>query len=166
MKYKDDRRIGTGLDIHPLVKGEFLIVGGVKIPSRLKSHGHSDGDALIHSIVDSLLGALCLGDIGSNFPSDDKKWKNTEGKLFLSITFDRIKKNGWDIENIDSTVLLQTPKIIKFVPKIRHNLSKILAISVDKISVKATTTDYLGFIGEKRGWGAQTTVLLKNNNLT
>lgn len=164
MNISNQRRVGTGLDVHPLVKGKFLIVGGVKIPSQLTSEGHSDGDALIHAVVDALLGAAGLGDIGTYFSSNEAKWKNASGKLFLSHTALMIQREGWNIENIDSTVILQNPKLLNYVPKIRENLSQILSIPKNVISVKATTTDYLGFIGEEKGWAVQALALLKRTN--
>ena len=165
MNISNQRRVGTGLDVHPLVQGSFLIVGGIKIPCQLTSEGHSDGDALIHAVVDALLGAAGLGDIGTYFSSNESKWKGASGNLFLSHVALMIQHDGWSIENLDSTVLLQNPKLLNYVPKIRENLSQILSIPKNVISIKSTTTDYLGFIGKEKGWAAQASVLLiKTNN--
>ena len=148
-------RIGIGMDVHPLKEDNPLIVGGVVIPSPLGSQGHSDGDALIHAIVDALLGAAGLEDIGSYFPSTYDKWKNAHSAVFLKDCVQKIMNDGWKIENIDTIIILQNPKVLKFVPKIKTKLSQILHISENQISVKATTTDHLGFIGKEIGWASQ-----------
>lgn len=157
-------RIGIGMDVHPLNEDKPLIVGGVVIPSPLGSQGHSDGDALIHAIVDALLGALALGDIGSYFPSSDNKWKNVSSTLFLKDCVEKTIKAGWEIENIDTIVILQNPKISDFIPQIKVKLSQIIHISKNRISVKATTTDHLGFIGKEMGWATQAIALLKKSS--
>ena len=154
-------RIGIGMDVHPLNKDKPLIVGGVVIPSPFGSQGHSDGDALIHAIVDALLGALGLGDIGSYFPSNDNKWENVSSTLFLKDCVEKIINTGWEIENIDTVVILQNPKISDFIPQIKIKLSQTIHISKNQISVKATTTDHLGFIGKEMGWATQAIALLK-----
>ena len=154
-------RIGIGMDVHPLNKDKPLIVGGVVIPSPFGSQGHSDGDALIHAIVDALLGALGLGDIGSYFPSNDDKWENVSSTLFLKDCVEKIINTGWEIENIDTIVILQNPKISDFIPQIKIKLSQTIHISKNQISVKATTTDHLGFIGKEMGWATQAIALLK-----
>ena len=157
-------RIGIGMDVHPLNKDKPLVVGGVVIPSPFGSQGHSDGDALIHAIVDALLGALGLGDIGSYFPSSDNKWKNVSSTLFLKDCVEKIINAGWEIKNIDTIVILQNPKISEFIPQIKVNLSQIIHITKNRISVKATTTDHLGFIGEEMGWATQAIALLKKSS--
>ncbi len=157
-------RIGIGMDVHPLNEDKPLIVGGVVIPSPFGSQGHSDGDALIHAIVDALLGALGLGDIGSYFPSSDNKWKNVSSTLFLKDCVKKTIKAGWEIENIDTIVILQNPKISDFIPQIKVKLSQIIHISKNRISVKATTTDHLGFIGKEMGWATQAIALLKKSS--
>jgi len=154
-------RIGIGYDVHPLIAGKPLMIGGIEIPSSIGSDGHSDGDALIHAIVDALFGAVGVGDIGSYFPSDDDQWKNVKSKMFLQHAIIKIKDLEWEIENIDSVILLQKPKIAHHIPKIKKNLSNFMSISDSQISVKATTTDYLGYIGDERGWAAQAIVLVK-----
>ena len=156
-------RIGIGFDVHPLKTNNPLIIGGVVIPSSFGSQGHSDGDALVHAVVDALLGAAGLGDIGRYFPSTSDKWKNAPSTHFLKDSVKKIKTAGWQIENIDTTVILQKPKILEFIPKIKTKLSLILQVSEEQMSIKATTTDYLGFIGEEKGWAAQAIALLKNS---
>ena len=166
MSIPNAMRIGIGFDVHPLKENDSLIIGGVIIPSPLGSEGHSDGDALIHAVVDALLGASGLGDIGSHFPSSSDKWKNAPGKLFLGHTVLMIKDAGWEIENIDTTVILQNPNISEFIPQIKTKLSQLLQITENRVSVKATTTDHLGFIGKERGWAAQAATLLKKSAKT
>jgi len=157
-------RTGIGYDVHKLVKGQNLIIGGISIPSDFGSIGHSDGDGLIHAIVDAILGAANLGDIGTHFPSSDKTWENYSSGYFLTYSVDLIKKSRFKINNIDSTVILHTPKIIKFIPKIIENLSLLTHIDKSKISIKATTTDGLGFVGKGQGWSVLALVTLSENS--
>ena len=157
-------RIGIGMDVHPLSEDKPLIIGGIIIPSPIGSQGHSDGDALIHAIVDALLGAVGLGDIGSYFPSNDDKWANVRSTYFLKDCVQKIINSGWEIENIDTIVILQNPKISEFIPQIKIKLSQIIQISENQISVKATTTDHLGFIGKELGWATQAIALLKKSS--
>ena len=157
-------RIGIGMDVHPLSEDKPLIIGGIIIPSPIGSQGHSDGDALIHAIVDALLGAVGLGDIGSYFPSNDDKWANVKSTYFLKDCVQKIINSGWEIENIDTIVILQNPKILEFIPQIKIKLSQIIQISENQISVKATTTDHLGFIGKELGWATQAIALLKKSS--
>ena len=145
-------RTGIGYDIHKLKEGLPLIIGGINIKSSLGSVGHSDGDALIHAIVDSLLGAAGLGDIGNFFPSDDEKWRDAQSDIFLSEATKMIIQKGYQISNIDCTIIIQKPILQKFVPDIRKNIAKILNISEEMLSIKATTTDNLGVIGKSKGW--------------
>ena len=145
-------RTGIGYDIHKLKKGLPLFIGGINIKSSLGSIGHSDGDALIHAIVDSLLGAAGLGDIGNFFPSDDEKWRDAQSNIFLSEATRMIIQKGYQISNIDCTIIIQKPRLQKFVPDIRKNIAKILNISEEMLSIKATTTDNLGVIGTSKGW--------------
>ena len=145
-------RTGIGYDIHKLKEGLPLIIGGINIKSSLGSVGHSDGDALIHAIVDSLLGAAGLGDIGNFFPSDDEKWRDAQSNIFLSEATKMIIQKGYQISNIDCTIIIQKPILQKFVPDIRKNIAKILNISEEMLSIKATTTDNLGVIGKSKGW--------------
>ena len=145
-------KTGIGYDVHKLKEGEPLIIGGVMVESSLGSVGHSDGDGLIHAICDSLLGASGLGDIGAFFPSDNKKWENAESHLFLTEVNKMVLKAGYYISNIDCTIVLQKPKLSSYVADIKKNIANILNINQDNISIKATTTDHLGYIGESKGW--------------
>lgn len=148
-------RTGIGYDAHQLRDGEILIIGGVKIPSQKGSVGHSDGDALIHAIVDALLGAASLGDIGQFFPSDDETWKGKSSSYFLTDVAQKIHDAGFEINHIDSVIILQEPKISGFIKEMKYKLSYILQIDENQMSIKATTTDYLGYIGENKGWAVQ-----------
>jgi len=156
-------KIGNGIDIHQLKKGIPLILGGIKIKSKLGIEGHSDGDVLLHALVDALLGALALGDIGTFFPSNEK-WKNCNSDFFLKEVLKKLKKQNYKISNIDSTIILQEPKINIYIPKIKENLKKLTSLQKNQISVKATTTDYLGFIGDSKGIVAVTSVLIYKDN--
>ena len=147
-------RTGIGYDTHKLVKGNSLIIGGVPIPSDYKSVGHSDGDSLIHAIIDSILGAASLGDIGQHFPSDDKTLKGSPSSYFLKEIIAKMVRNNYQIVNIDSTVILQKPMVGPHIIKIKKNLSALMEINENKVSVKATTTDGLGFVGTSEGWSA------------
>ena len=148
-------RTGTGTDVHQLAEGETLIIGGVKIPSTFGSVGHSDGDALIHAVVDALLGAAALGDIGQFFPSDDDAWKDMPSSHFLSDAANRVREAGFEINNVDATIILQTPKLTDHIQQMRYNLAYSMQIDESQVSVKATTTDHLGYIGEGKGIAAQ-----------
>ena len=147
-------RTGIGYDVHKLEKGNNLVVGGIPIPSNYKSVGHSDGDALIHAIIDSLLGATNLGDIGNYFPSDDEKWKDCSSDRFLKDISQELKLNNYEIINIDTTIILRKPMIGPYINKIKKKLAPLMGISEKHISVKATTTDGLGFVGKSEGWSA------------
>ena len=147
-------RTGIGYDTHKLVKGNNLVVGGVSIPSNYKSLGHSDGDSLIHAIIDSILGAANLGDIGEHFPSDDKTLKGSPSSYFLKEIIDKLGRNNYDIVNIDSTIILQKPMVGPHIIEIKKNLSTLMDINENQVSVKATTTDGLGFVGTSEGWSA------------
>ena len=145
-------RSGIGFDAHQLKKGIDLYIGGIKIDSHLGSVGHSDGDALIHALVDSLLGAAGMGDIGQYFPSEKVEWENVKSELFLIEIRKILINNGFKISNVDCTVVLQKPKINSYIEPIRDNVSRILELKRNCVSIKATTTDYLGYIGDSKGW--------------
>ena len=145
-------RSGIGFDAHQLEKGIDLYIGGIKIDSDLGSLGHSDGDALIHALADSLLGAAGMGDIGQYFPSEKKEWKNAKSEIFLVEVKKILINNGFKISNIDCTVILQKPKINPYIKLIRNNISRILELNEKYVSIKATTTDHLGYIGDSKGW--------------
>tara|TARA_B100001750_G_scaffold99422_1_gene78702 strand:+ start:193 stop:684 length:492 start_codon:yes stop_codon:yes gene_type:complete len=156
-------RTGIGYDVHKLKEGIPLFIGGINIKSSLGSVGHSDGDALIHAIADSLLGAAGLGDIGNFFPSNDEKWRDAQSNIFLSEVTRMIVQKGYQISNIDSTIIIQKPKLQRFVPVIRKNIAKILNISEEILSIKATTTDNLGIIGNSKGWSVIAIATIYNN---
>ena len=157
-------RTGIGYDVHQLAQGELLTIGGVDIPSSFGSMGHSDGDALIHAVVDALLGASALGDIGQFFPSNDDTWKGAPSSYFLADAVKRIREAGFEINNIDATIILQKPKLEEYIPQIKYNLAYSMQIDESKVSIKATTADHLGFVGDSSGWVAQAiaTLCIKN----
>ena len=156
-------RIGQGVDVHQLVAGTPLIIGGVSIPFRKGSKGHSDGDVLYHAIVDAILGALALGDIGHYFPSDDERWRDVSSRKFLEHAKHLMQGKGYTAVNIDATIILQTPELRSYISEMRENIACVLSLSVDAVSVKATTTDFLGFTGSGDGIAATAVVLLKKN---
>ena len=145
---------GIGYDVHSLSKGEELIIGGVKINSPLGAVGHSAGDVLLHAIVDALLGAAHLGDIGVHFASSDKRWKNKESIYFLEHAAIIVREQGFDIDYVDSTIILEAPKLADIIPEMVYKVSYTLQIDKTDVSVKATTTDKMGFIGRGEGVGA------------
>ena len=145
---------GIGYDVHSLVKGEELIIGGVKIDSSWGSVGHSDGDVLLHAIVDALLGAAKLGDIGMHFTSSDERWKGMESTHFLEQAALLVRGQGFEIDHVDSTVILEEPKLAEIIPQMVHKVSYTLKIDETAVSIKATTTDKMGFIGRGEGVGA------------
>ena len=151
-------RVGIGYDVHQLEKGELLYIGGIHISSDVGSVGHSDGDALSHSIADALLGAAGLGDIGKLFPSEDDTWKDVRSTVFLENIARMIKKSGFSINNIDATIILQEPKIGDYIDKIKLSLATSMDLEHSNINIKATTTDRMGAIGEGLGWGAMAIV--------
>ena len=155
-------RIGYGIDFHQLVTGRDLFIGGVKIPHDKGALGHSDADVLLHAICDALLGAACLGDIGVHFPDTSAEFKNIDSKILLAKTYELIKKEGYTIINIDSTLCLEAPKIKPFVPQMQEVISSILHISIKDISIKATTTETMGFVGRKEGLVAHAVCLLQS----
>jgi 2-C-methyl-D-erythritol 2,4-cyclodiphosphate synthase len=154
-------RIGLGTDFHQLVAGRKLWVGGIEIPYHKGAMGHSDADVLLHAICDALLGALSLGDIGIHFPDSDNNLKGIDSKILLEKTFQLIRQKGFRIVNLDTVVCLEKPKIMAFVPDMRLAMAGILELDKDDISIKATTTEKLGFIGREEGIMAQAVVLLR-----
>ncbi len=153
-------RIGSGIDFHQLVTGRDLWIGGVKIPHHKGALGHSDADVLLHAVCDAMLGALCLGDIGVHFPDTDAAYKNIDSKLLLSKSFELIKSKGYKIVNVDTTLCLQEPKIKPYVLQMQEVMAAILEITIADVSVKATTTEKMGFIGREEGLTAYATILL------
>ena len=163
--YNMKLRIGNGVDIHELQLGQNLIIGGIKVDSKYGIKGHSDGDLVIHALVDSILGALALGDIGKYFPSSDEQWKNASSKTFLNFAIDKMQSLGYKINNIDITIILQSPSLQSYNKKIRIKLSSLCNIQLNQVSLKATTTDNLGFLGRGEGIAAFiTTLLIYNEN--
>tara|TARA_B100000945_G_scaffold318733_1_gene324247 strand:+ start:186 stop:668 length:483 start_codon:yes stop_codon:yes gene_type:complete len=155
-----DIKVGHGIDIHQLKSGEDFYLGGVKIESEIGIVGHSDGDVVIHAVVDAILGALSKGDIGTFFPSSDSSIKNISSKVFLKKVLDIMTDNGYMMNNIDINIVLQKPHLNSYIHSIRKSLSKLISIDIENISVKATTSDYLGFIGEGKGIMSTATLLL------
>lgn len=154
-------RIGSGVDFHKLAEGRELWIGGVKIPHHKGALGHSDADVLLHAICDALLGALCLGDIGVHFPDNDPAFKNIDSKILLQKTIELVAKQGYSVINIDTTLCLQAPKIREYVPRMQKAIAGIAGIAEKDISVKATTTEHMGFVGREEGLMAYATVLVK-----
>ncbi len=159
-------RVGIGYDVHKLVKNRLLIVGGVTIDYELGALGHSDADVLIHAIADALLGAAAMGDIGQHFPDTDDKYRGLSGSVLLAEVVRLLNSNHYSIVNVDSTVILQSPKINSHKYEMRENLSKILKIDISRVSVKATTTEKLGFVGRNEGIAAEAIVLLNEDAKT
>ena len=154
-------RIGQGVDFHKLAEGRELWIGGVKIPHHKGAVGHSDADVLLHAICDALLGALCLGDIGVHFPDTDPAYKNIDSKILLEKTIVLVSRQGYAIINMDTTLCLQAPKIRGYVPEMQKAIATIAGIAIKDISIKATTTEQMGFVGREEGLMAYATVLLK-----
>ena len=159
-----DMRIGHGYDVHRLVEGRPLILGGVKIPHETGLLGHSDADVLTHAVMDALLGAMALGDIGKHFPDTDEEWRGADSLILASRVREIVCKDGWSISNVDATVLAQAPKLAPHIPAMRDHLAKALDIPTDRVSVKATTEEHLGFTGEKLGMAAHAVCLMIKEN--
>lgn len=154
-------RIGFGIDFHQLVEGRDLWIGGVKIPHHMGAKGHSDADVLLHAICDAMLGALSLGDIGVHFPDTDAAYKNIDSKILLAKTFELISSKKYAVVNVDSSLCLEAPKIKPFVAAMQQCIASILHLTPDDVSVKATTTEKMGFVGREEGLVAYATVLLQ-----
>lgn len=156
-------RIGFGYDVHKLESGLTLTLGGVQIPHTKGIVAHSDGDVLIHAICDAILGAANLGDIGIHFPDTSEDYKKIDSRILLSKTVKLIRQKGYDIGNIDSTLCLEKPKIMPFIDLMKNELSKVTGVSINDISIKATTNEKLGFIGKEEGVCAYAVVLIYSN---
>ncbi len=154
-------RVGFGYDVHPLVKGRNLVLGGVTIPSKKGALGHSDADALSHAIGDALLGSAALGDLGKHFPDNDEQFAGISSLLLLKQIGQQLAKEGYQISNIDSTVVLEQPKLSPYINEMRANIADSLAISDSQVSVKATTSERMGFVGEEKGLAAYACVLIE-----
>ena len=153
-------RIGIGYDVHAFTKGDHITLGGIKIPFNNAFAAHSDGDVLIHAMVDALLGALALGDIGQHFPPNDDQWKDCDSSVFLKHVMNLIKQQGYQVNNIDSTIICEQPKMSPHILSIRENLAKIMNLELDQVSVKATTTEKLGFCGRSEGIAVEAVCLV------
>ena len=154
-------RIGNGYDVHVLTEGRKLVLGGVEIPHTKGVLGHSDGDVLVHAIIDAMLGALALGDIGQHFPDTDMQYKNIDSMLLLSKVKELIYSKGYKIINLDSIIVLQKPKVKPYIEAMRKRIAEVLEIEVDQVSVKATTEEKLGFTGDESGVKSYCVVLLE-----
>lgn len=153
-------RIGNGYDVHQLEEGLRLVLGGVEIPHTKGCVAHSDGDVLIHALCDALLGALALGDIGHHFPDTSDEFKGIDSRILLRRTMALIGEKGWSVVNADCTLLLQKPKVAPYITVMRETLASDMGVAADRVSVKATTTEKLGFVGRQEGAAAYATVLL------
>ena len=156
-----DIRIGNGFDVHALSEGLPMWLGGIQIASEKGFVAHSDGDVAIHALCDALLGALALGDIGHLFPDNDPKWKGADSKILLAKVMELVKGKGWTVGNVDITIALQRPKLAPHIEEMRSTLAGILGTDSDCVSVKATTTEHLGFVGREEGCAVWATALLK-----
>lgn len=154
-------RIGNGYDVHVLTEGRKLVLGGVEIPHTKGVLGHSDGDVLVHAIMDAMLGALALGDIGQHFPDTDMQYKNIDSMVLLSKVKELIYSKGYKIINLDSIIVLQKPKVKPYIEAMRKRIAEVLEIEVDQVSVKATTEEKLGFTGDESGVKSYCVVLLE-----
>ncbi len=162
---QDDYRVGLSLDFHPFVDKDYLTLGGVKIPSTFGLKGHSDADAVYHAVCESIYGALAEGDMGTNFPDNDQKYRGMDSSYFIKQAKELLETKKYDIQNIDIMILLEKPKLKEYKPLMQENLSKLLSIDKDKISVKATTYELMGPIGQSEGIQVESIVLLKKNSL-
>ena len=158
-------RTGNGYDVHQLAEGLPLVLGGVKIPHTKGCVAHSDGDVIIHALCDTLLGALALGDIGQHFPDTSDEFAGIDSKLLLARVAAMIREKGWEVVNVDNTLLAQKPKIAPYIPQMRQALADVLGIPADAVSVKATTTERLGFVGREEGVAAYATCLLRREGM-
>lgn len=153
-------RIGHGYDVHQLGAGYELSLGGIKIPHTVGSVGHSDADVLLHAICDAMLGALSLGDIGKHFKNTDPQWKGTDSKYFLRRVNEMIAEKGYAVGNIDASLILEEPKIGKYIPEMKKVISECLGVENDAVSIKATTSETMGFVGRKEGLEAHAVCIL------
>ena len=157
-------RIGSGIDFHQLIAGRDLWIGGISIPHYKGALGHSDADVLLHAICDAMLGAACLGDIGIHFPDTSDEFKNIDSKILLQKCFQLITNAGYKIINIDSTLCLQEPKIKSYIPQMQQAIADVLLLQTTAISIKATTTEKMGFVGREEGVSAYAVILVTSSN--
>jgi 2-C-methyl-D-erythritol 2,4-cyclodiphosphate synthase len=154
-------RVGFGFDVHRLVEGRELWLGGVRIPHTVGALGHSDADVLLHALCDALLGAAALGDIGQHFPDTDARWKGADSKVLLKAVVDLLQQKGWSVGNVDCTLILERPKIMPHVPVMRAVIAPLLAVAPDAVSIKATTNETMGFVGREEGVAAHAVALIQ-----
>ena len=154
-------RIGSGYDVHAFTQGRPLILGGITIPFDYGLAGHSDADTVIHAIVDALLGAAALGDIGNHFPSHDPRWKDQHSSVFLAYTIDLLQQHDWSIGNIDATIVAERPKLSLYIQDMREHIAQHLRLDIGQVSIKATTTDGLGFAGRREGIACYAVALIE-----
>jgi len=159
-------RVGQGYDVHPLVSGRKLVLGGVMIPHTKGLDGHSDADALIHAVCDACLGAAALGDIGKHFPDSDGQYRNIDSRVLLRRVREAVDQAGWRIGNVDATIIAQAPRLAPHIPAMAANIALDLEIAASAVNIKATTTERLGFIGREEGIAAQAVVLLESKPAT
>ena len=157
-------RTGIGFDAHALAEGRPLVIGGVHIPHSKGLQGHSDADVLVHAVMDAILGALALGDIGEHFPDTEDEFEGADSLVLLSHVQKMIEEKGYCCENLDSIIIAEKPKLKSYLGEMRENLASVLKINIDQLSIKATTTEHMGFTGREEGIAAQAIVLLKSNN--
>jgi len=157
-------RTGIGFDAHALAEGRPLVIGGVRIPHSRGLLGHSDADVLVHAVMDAILGALALGDIGEHFPDTEDEFEGANSLELLSRVQKMIEDKGYCCENLDSIIIAEKPKLKSYIGEMRENLTSVLKINIDQLSIKATTTEHMGFTGREEGIVAQAIVLLKSNN--
>jgi len=157
---KNDYRIGFGYDVHQFIENRKFMLGGIEIPFERGLKGHSDADALLHSICDAMLGALALGDIGKHFPDTDPKYKGIASSILLSEVNKLVESEGYKLGNLDSTIVLQRPKLAPHIESIRKMIASILYCNIEQISVKATTSEWMGFVGEEKGIKVISTVIM------
>ena len=157
-------KTGIGFDAHALAEDRPLVIGGVNIPHSRGLLGHSDADVLVHAVMDAILGALALGDIGEHFPDTEDEFEGADSLVLLSRVQKMIEDKGYSCENLDSIIIAEKPKLKSYIGEMRKNLASVLKISTDQLSIKATTTEHMGFTGREEGIAAQAIVLLKSNN--
>lgn len=158
-----DIRVGFGYDVHKWSADRPLILGGITITHEMGLYGHSDADILLHAITDALLGALALGDIGAHFPDTDPNYKGADSALLLDRVYELVVAEGYNLGNIDATIVMERPKLLPFIPFIRERIASILAVELDQVSIKATTSERMGFVGREEGAAVMATVLIKKN---
>ena len=156
-----DIRVGHGFDVHKLVPGRKLWLGGIEVPFNMGLAGHSDADVLIHAVCDALLGAMAMGDIGNHFPDSDEEYRDIDSKVLLKEVFNIMEAGGWELGNLDATLIMEEPKVSKHIPKMRSKLAGILKTEIENISIKATTSENLGPEGRGEGISAHAVALIR-----